>query len=104
VSKHGKHVVTDSSNPEQIKKAADWQEDKARDLDYILQSKRGRRWLYGVIFDDCHAELRSHVPGDAESTAFNEGVRGVGIEILHRIKDRNFALYLAMLKEAEEDE
>lgn len=94
-----KHVVTNSADEAQIAKAADWQDDVARDLDTILGINRGRRFLYMLIFDTCHAEQRSHVPGDPESTAFNEGARMVGQELLARIRDRNFDAYIKMLEE-----
>jgi hypothetical protein len=95
-----KHVVQNSADPEQIAKAADWQEDVARDLDYILQSPRGRRWLYTLIYDTCHIERRSHVPGDPDSTAFNEGGRMVGQALLDQVKARDYGAYIKMMEEA----
>lgn len=98
------HVVRNSSDLTQIQKAEDWQEDRERDLDYILKHERGRRWLYTLIFDTCHINLRSHVPGDPESTAFNEGARMIGQDIINKIKDRDMSAYLTMVKEGEADE
>ena len=95
------HVVTNSSDEQQIKRAADWQEDRDRDLDHLLVSPRGRRWLHQLIFETCNVNRRSHVPGDPESTAFNEGARCVGLALLEDIKARDYGKYLAMLEEAE---
>lgn len=99
-----KHVVQNSSDEVQIAKAADWQDDRDRDLDYILQSPRGRRWLHTLIMETCHVEQRSHVPGDPDSTAFNEGGRMVGQTLLDQVRDRDYGLYLTMLEEADDGE
>lgn len=99
-----KHVVHDSSDEAQIKRALDWQKDRDRDLDAILASPRGRRFLHEVIFDLCHVEARSHVPGDPESSAFNEGARMVGQILLERIRERDFDAFVLMLSEARADD
>jgi hypothetical protein len=98
-----RHVVQNSADPQQIAEAADWQEDLARDLDYILQSPRGRRFLYSLIFDTCCLERACHVPGDPESTARNDGVRMVGQNILSAVRSRDYAKYLKMLEECQEE-
>jgi hypothetical protein len=95
------HVVHNSSDPNQIANAQDWQEDRDRDLDYIIQSPRGRRWLHSLIHDYCNVERRSHVPGDHDSTAFNEGARSVGLALVDQIKNRDYGKYIEMLKEAD---
>lgn len=99
-----RRVVTNSADEAQIERATDWQKDVERDLDAILATKRGRRFLRMFIFETCHIDRRSHVPGDPESTAFNEGARMVGQDLLERIKERDFARYLDMISEGQEDD
>lgn len=97
-------TVYDASDPAQIKKAEEAQKDLDRDLDYILKEQRGRRWLYGLIFDRCHMHQLSHVPRDTHSTAFNEGARSVGEAVLEDIRTRDFAAYMKMMSENHGDE
>lgn len=99
-----RHTVYDASDPAQIKKAEEAQKDLDRDLDYILKEQRGRRWLYGLIFDRCHMHALSHVPRDTHSTAFNEGARSIGEAILEDIRSRDFAAYMKMMSENHGDE
>lgn len=96
-------VVTDSSDEAQVTKAQKEQEDRDRDLSYILKEPRGRRWLYELIFATCHVSHLSHVPGDVHSTAFNEGARSIGERVLAEIQSRDFGKYLAMLEENRDD-
>lgn len=92
-------VVYDSSDAEQIRAVEKQQEDAEQDLRYILKEPRGRRWLYELIFSTCHVELPSFVPGDEQTTAFNEGGRAVGQRILQDVRDVWPAMYLKMLEE-----
>ena len=94
-----RHVVRDSSDEAQVKKAEANEEDENRDLDYILKEPRGRRWLYQLIHGTCHVEFRSHVPGDHDSTSFNEGARSVGQTVLDQIKSHSSQHYMLMLAE-----
>lgn len=92
-------MTYDASDPAQIAKAEKEAEDRARDLDYILKEPRGRRFLYELIYDTCHVGRLSHIPGDSDSTAFNEGARSVGEALLEAIRVRSKPLYLKMLEE-----
>lgn len=99
-----RRIVWNSADEAQISKAKDWQDDVERDLDEILQSRRGRRWLRTLVFDICHIERSSHVPGDPESTARNDGVRMIGQTVVEQIKARDHGKYILMLEERQEDE
>ena len=62
-------VVHDSSDEQQVKKAQALQEDKDKDLMFVLKEERGRRFLYEIIFNDCHMMANSHVPASSDSSA-----------------------------------
>ena len=99
-----KTVVHDSSNPEQVKKAQKAEEDAKRDLEYILKEPRGRRWIYTFIHSTCHASQTSFVPGQPESTAYNEGARSIGEALLEEIRQNHFRMWAAMMAENHGDE
>lgn len=92
-------MTYDASDPAQIAKAEKQETDLAKDLDYVLKEPRGRRFLYGLIFDTCHVGRLSHIPGDSDSTAFNEGARSVGEALLEQVRTQAEAKYMLMLKE-----
>lgn len=89
----------DSSDPAQIKKAEQDFEDREKDLDWILSEPRGRRFLYDLIHGVCHVDSPSHVPGDPNTTAFNEGGRAVGNALQQKLRERALSKYFLMLKE-----
>jgi len=92
-------IITDSSNEEQVRAAEkDW-EDRSKDILFIMNQPRGRRWIYELIYDACHTDRMSHVPGSSDDTAFNEGGRSVGLKILEDVRTSNFGLYLKMMEE-----
>lgn len=92
-------MTYDASDPVQVAKAQKHEEDLAKDLDYILKEPRGRRFLYGLIFDTCHVNRLSHIPGDSDSTSFNEGARSVGEALLEQLRTQAKAKYILMLQE-----
>lgn len=89
----------DASDEEQVKAAQKVQDDEAKDIDFLLGKPRGRRWLYRLAHEDCHVDRPSLVPGDPESTAFNEGARSIGLAILEDIRMRSPNAYMKMLEE-----
>ena len=97
-------VVHDSSDEQQVKKAQALQEDKDKDLMFVLKEERGRRFLYEIIFNDCHMMANSHVPASSDSSAYNEGARQVGIALFNRCKDASKSHTLTMLEENHFDE
>ena len=92
-------MTYDASDPAQVAKAQKHEEDLAKDLDYVLKEPRGRRFLYGLIFDTCHVNRLSHIPGDSDSTSFNEGARSVGEALLEQLRVQAKAKYMLMLQE-----
>ena len=94
-----KHVVYDSSDPEQIQKATDLDKDRDRDLLDIMKLPRGRRWMYNLIYGDCHVDRISHYPNDTHTTAYNEGARAVGQKVLEELRSKHFAAFITMLEE-----
>ncbi len=66
----------------QVDKRSKEQKDRDNDIIKLMEQQRGRRYLYSLIYETCHVEMNSHVPGDSDSTAFNEGSRSVGKAIL----------------------
>jgi len=93
-----------ASDPQQVADAEAHQKDMAQDIEYIISQPRGRRWIYNVIWDTCHIDLPSHVPGNPESTAFNEGVRSLGNNLLSAVKGHSPVAYMKMLEENHFDE
>jgi len=99
-----KFVVHDSSDENQVKRAEALQEDKDRDLMFVLKEARGRRFLYEIIFNDSHMLANSHVPASSDSSAYNEGARQVGIALYNRCKEASKSHTLTMLEENHFDE
>ena len=92
-------MTYDASDPAQVAKAEKDEADRQRDLDYVLKEPRGRRFLYELIYGTCHVGRLSHIPGDSDSTAFNEGARSVGEALLEQIRTQAKAKYMLMLEE-----
>jgi hypothetical protein len=74
-------------------------DDASKDVDFILAKPRGRRWLYHMAYENCHVDRQSHVRGDPESSAYNEGGRAVGLALIEDIKARSPSAYMKMLEE-----
>jgi hypothetical protein len=98
-TKRSPQIIRDSGDEEQVKKTMAAEKDQEYDLTFIMSAPRGRRWLYGMIFNTCHVSSISHVPGDTHSTAFNEGARAVGETLLEELRSQHHALYIKMLEE-----
>tara|TARA_R110000822_G_scaffold82279_4_gene194761 strand:+ start:8237 stop:8542 length:306 start_codon:yes stop_codon:yes gene_type:complete len=94
-----KHIITDSTDKGQIDKAEDQERDRERDLEWVLSSMRGRRWMYGLIYDKAHVNGGSHVTGCSDSTAYNEGGRSIGNAILEDIRTKHPKQFLKMHEE-----
>jgi len=94
-----KHVVTDSSDPEQVRLAKQQQEDEDKDLMWVMSQPRGRRFIYQMIHETCHVDAISHVPGDTHGTAFNEGARAVGLALEAHIRNISPKQYVLMQEE-----
>ena len=97
-------IVYDASNPQQLADVADDMKDRGRDLDHVMKNERGRRWMYDLIHGICHKDAPSFVPGDRESTAFNEGARSIGNRLDDQIRSDHFDGWMLMMKENHGDE
>jgi hypothetical protein len=97
-------VVTDSSDEAQVKKAERDVEDRDNDIKYILSEPRGRRWMYNMIFEKCHMLSNSFCPDSNTGTAYNEGVRNLGVNLYNDVKGNQPALFMKMLEENHLDE
>ena len=96
-------VIVDSNDPEQVLAAQRIDDDRAKDIDFILSQPRGRRWLYDLIHDTCHIRRLSFVPGGADTSAFNEGGRAIGEAILDKVRTASPKLFFKMLEENLDD-
>ena len=92
-------AVYDASNPEHVAKREKEEADRENDLGFIMSKERGRRWLYDLIWEKCHYGMGSHVPGDADSSAYNEGARAIGIVLHDAVRDHSPKYYLKMVEE-----
>ena len=68
------------------------------DLRAVLSTPEGRRFAWSIL-SACGVYARSFT-GEPLSSAFNEGRRSVGIEILERIEAQAPGSYQTMLKES----
>ena len=104
--KKGKALVRNASDPSQVKKAGrDEKELKRRernDIEFLLSSPQGRRFLWKLL-SGCGIYELSYIT-DSDMTAFNEGRRSVGNNILADILDVNPDGYSALIKENREVE
>ena len=91
--------VTDSSDPEQVRAAELDSDDRLKDLEWILSTPRGRRWVYELAYERAHLRNLSFVPGDQHSTAFNEGARSVGEAVVEELRTLHFNAFIEMMKE-----
>lgn len=93
-------VVTNAEDETQIEAVRDSEADRARDLEWILSTVRGRRWIYDFVHGPtCHVRAQSFYPGDAASTGMNEGARMVGENLLEEIRSKHFERWLQMMSE-----
>ena len=93
--------ITDLTDDKQVKEVAAFEKDRENDIHYVLSQPRGRRWLYELIYATAHADHTSHVPGDTHSTAFNEGARSVGLQVLREARAADRKLFSKMMEENE---
>lgn len=92
-------VVYDAKDKAQVDAAEKDAEDREKDLQWILSSPRGRRWIYDLIHHTCHTASLSFCQEGTHSTAFNEGARSVGEALLEEVRSRHFAAFIKMMEE-----
>jgi hypothetical protein len=74
-------------------------EQAANDIRTVMATVEGRRLLWHLI-DSTAGVFSASYGGDALSTAYNEGRRGVGIELMQAIQQVASADYMRALHEA----
>jgi len=93
-------VVTNAEDADQIEAVRDSNADRERDLEWILSTPRGRRWIYDLIHGyRCHVRQPVLVPGDVGATGLNEGARMVGENLLEEIRAKHFERWMQMMSE-----
>lgn len=100
-------LVGNAADPRQVK-AAKKQERQNRereqtDLQTILESEQGRRFIWKQLCDAGVFRL-SFIPGDSHSTAFHEGRRNQGLALMLAVNQLDPMLYFRMAKEAQDVE
>ena len=88
----------DPSNPQHVAKAEELEDDKLRDLDWVVSSVRGRRWVYNLLHETCHL-MQNSLTSDPVFTASNEGARAVGLAVRQQLLNRSADTYRQMLME-----
>jgi hypothetical protein len=95
-----KSYISNLEDEDQADKVRDEAKDREQDLEFILSSARGRRWIYDLIHGPlCHVRSQSFYPGDPASTGMNEGARMVGENLLEEIRGQHFDRWLQMMSE-----
>lgn len=72
------------------------------DLKWVMQNKRGRRFVRGILERAGVWRLSFHT--NALQMAFNEGSRNEGLALLSKLMEHCPEFYSQMLKEHKEDE
>lgn len=88
---------------EQARKAAELRErTKAEDIERIMQTPWGRRFVWSLL-EDCHLLSTSYRLGEpVEDAVFRDGERNIGLNIMGRINRVCPDLYAVMAREATE--
>ncbi len=98
-------MAYNADDQKQVKKARkDAAQQEAMRLDVIrgvMQTAAGRIWIYGFL-DRCHCFATSFVQGAPDSSAFREGERNIGLQLLADVQSSAPDLYLLMIREAKD--
>lgn len=78
-------------------------EQELRDLRHVMETVQGRRCIWRILG---HAGCfrQSFVPGEPDSTTFNEGRRSLGLMLMADIHELDPTFYLRMAQEARDTE
>lgn len=74
---------------------------KVDELQWLMSDKKGRRFVWRLL-GQLGVYRQSYVGGDFAATAFNEGRRSVGLEVLASITDHCPGRFNEMQKEAKQ--
>lgn len=99
-------LVKNAADEEQVKKAESKlkrvRERELADIHQILQSQYGRRFYWRYL-TECKV-FETSFSHSGSITAFNEGVRNVGLKLLTDLNEASPDSYLTMLKESKENQ
>lgn len=95
-------MAYNADDKKQVNKArADAELDTALRLDVIrnvMTTAAGRKWIYDML-ERCHCYSTSFIQGSPDATAFREGERNIGLQLLADVQTAASETYLLMLQE-----
>ena len=92
----------DKDSVKEATKDAKFYEDRAKDdLKFIMSNARGRRFMHELLAKS-RLFAASYVPGDSHTTAFHEGMRAIGRDLLAQI-DEMPKYFTLMMNENRDD-
>lgn len=93
--------VRNSSDENQVKDADrkdfNRQQREVDDLTWVLSEKKGRRFLWRFLSENCRV-FKTCYSQDTNETYFLEGNRNVGLKLMDEINEINPDLYVKMIK------
>lgn len=96
-------MAYNADDEKQVKKAKKKAEvDRALELNVIkeiMSTSPGRKWIYDWL-ERCHCYSTSFIQGSPDASAFREGERNIGLQLLVDVQNAASETYLTMLKEA----
>lgn len=90
-----KKNVTDGN-----RKAKDARREELRDLEFVLSSREGRRFVWKLL--EMCGVFTSSFTGNSQ-TFFLEGQRNIGLKVLADVNEASLEKYVVMMKEAKGD-
>lgn len=72
-------------------------DQRSADVRAVMDTGAGKRLLWGVIEQDCNGFGGSFVAGHADISAFNEGRRSIGVDLMLEIQTAAPEQYAAMV-------
>lgn len=96
-------VPYDTSNPEHVNAARKKSGRKRRDdlsvVGALMETRQGRAWVYGKLAA-AHIWQQSFIQGSPDGTAFREGERNQGLQLLAEVQASAPQEYVTMCEEA----
>lgn len=95
-------LVANSANPKQVKRGQEAEalrrHNELADLRAILERREGRRFLWRWL-GKCGLYSQTYREGKADTTAFLEGQRGIGLELFAELNAADANQYALMVSE-----
>lgn len=89
----------DPQAQKQKEKVKGWEHQRRLDAEVVMSTANGRRFVKGLI-EICRMGQPSYVPGSFDQTAFNDGMKAIGNQLLELVHEANTELYSLMMTEA----